>query len=657
MCGLFGLWYLDGSSIEPAALSRAARRLRHRGPDDEGYFLAYPAAKTQAHAGGADSPVALNLPDLQHLRAASYSLGLAFRRLSILDLSPEAHQPMTDADGRFTLILNGEIYNYRELREELAATGTVFRTRSDTEVLLAAWRAWGRDALSKLVGMFAFAVYDRDQRRLTLVRDPFGIKPLYYAEALGRFAFASEIAPLLDLNFVSRRARPQRVYDYLRFGVTDHGGETLLADVRQLPAGTFLDWTLDSPGAVMPQSYYQLDPHRRCDVSFDDAAARIRDLFLDNVRLHLRSDVPVGVCLSGGIDSSAILSAMRYLEPSAEIHAVSYVADDPSIDESRWIDVAAAHARATVHKVRLSPEDLTTDLTHLIESQGEPFGSTSIHAQHAVFRRAAERGIKVMLDGQGADELFAGYRPYLAARAASLLAHGRIGALRRLIRHASRLPGESTGALMQQVAGLLLPETVQSLFRPLAGRPRVPAWLDRRWFAERGVTFELLWRGRGRDVLRCRLHEALTRDSLPMLLRYEDRNSMAHSVESRVPFLTPALVAYVAALPEAHLVSDTGETKSVFRAAMRGLVPDVILNRRDKIGFATPERDWLSRLRPWVRSMLESDALARVPTLRPDVVRRECEDVLAGRARFDFRVWRWINLVAWTRAFEISFAD
>ncbi|MGH2585608.1 MAG: asparagine synthase (glutamine-hydrolyzing), partial [Dehalococcoidia bacterium] len=349
------------------------------------------------------------------------------RRLAILDLSEAGWQPMTAVEGRYFLVFNGEIYNFIELRGELEALGHTFRSGSDTEVLLAAYIEWGPRALTRLVGMFAFAILDTCKRSLFLARDFSGIKPLYYATPGNAFAFASEIKALLDLPGISRRVDPQRLYHYLRFSIVDHRDGTLFADVRQLPAAHYMEVPLDNPSAARPVRYWRLAREQRRDLSFKQAATRFRDLFLESIRLHLRSDVPVGVALSGGIDSSAVIMAMRQLQgPNLELHSFSYIAEDQSdVNEECWVDLVAGAARSTVHKVRATPQDLLAELDDLIETQEEPFANTAIFAQYRVFRLAHEAGIKVMLSGQGADEILGGYRPYLAARLASYVRHGQ----------------------------------------------------------------------------------------------------------------------------------------------------------------------------------------------------------------------------------------
>jgi asparagine synthase (glutamine-hydrolysing) len=643
MCGIAGMVWAE-PAVPRACAADVLRLLAHRGPDDHGWLLLTPQG---VHRGRGD-------PGNVCAEAA-----LLHRRLSILDLSDAGWQPMSTPDGRYHIVYNGEIYNYVELRRQLEGLGHVFRSRSDTEVLLAAYARWSRQALGRLLGMFAFAVLDSRARTLFLARDFFGIKPLYYTQLPGGFAFASEIKALLDLPGLKRAVNPHRLYDYLRFGLTDHGSQTLFAAVRQLPAAHCLEVALDRPGEARPVRYWQVDLNDRLDLSLDEASRRLRELFVENVRLHLRSDVPVGAALSGGIDSSAIVTAMRHLEPRLDLHAFSYVADDAAVSEERWIDTAAAAARAVVHKVQPAAADMVADLDRLVYQQDEPFGSTSIYAQDRVFRLAREAGVTVMLDGQGADELLGGYRPYLAARLASLLRQGRLGRAYGFVRRAARLPGSGGWKrLLAHAGSLALPPCLKGWALRLAGRGRLPAWLNGTWLASHGV------RARPRraapaaaEVLRQELRQSVVETSLPMLLRYEDRNSMAHSIESRVPFLTVPLVDFVLRLPEEHLIGRDGTSKNVFRLAMRGLVPDAVLDRKDKIGFATPEQRWLGVLGPWVDKTLRSDAAHQIPALHAAEMRREWQEIQEGRQPFDFRVWRWVNLIRWAERFAVTFGD
>jgi asparagine synthase (glutamine-hydrolysing) len=602
--------------------------MAHRGPDGEGH-----------EAFGVHGTTV----ELGHLR------------LAIIDLDPRANQPFLAADGRYAIVFNGEIYNYIELREELLRQGCTFRTQSDTEVLLQAWSTWGERALDRFVGMFAFVLLDRQAGEVVLARDPFGIKPLYLARTRDGWAVSSEIPPLLDCPGVSREGDPQAAYAYAVFGQTDGTRRTLFRDVETFPAAHVARLQLARPGAWTFKAYWAPQVATR-DWTFAEASHELRGAFLQSVALHLRSDVPLGAALSGGIDSSAIVAGMRAVGGDAlAIHAFSFVAPGHAVDESAWIRIAAQAAGAHSHLVSASPDELVGDLDRLVDVQGEPFGSTSIYAQYRVMELARQNGIKVMLDGQGSDELFAGYRPYIAARFSEHLAAGRPDKAIGFLQQAATLPGTSPRRIALQGLGALAPEWLVPFGRTLVGKPLVPDWLDQAWLARRGVVFAPPRSRRG-SALRDRLIESLTATVLPALLRYEDRNSMVWSIESRVPFLTTQLADLAYSCPSTFLISETGETKAVLRAALRGLVPDAILDRRDKIGFATPESAWLDSLKPWAKTILAGDAARRIPFLRLEAVERAFDALLARPVAGEFQGWRWLNLIRWAERFDVVFS-
>lgn len=640
MCGIAG-FTSQSREVCPTRVSSVLHRLSHRGPDDLGWLMY--------------SPGSLRTGREWKENRAVCDLLLLHRRLSILDLSERGWQPMSSPCGRYHIVYNGEIYNYLELREQLEALGYRFHTRTDTEVLLLAYMEWGADAVRRFVGMFAFAIFDVRLRKLFLARDFFGIKPLYYCSEEQQFAFASEIKALLEFNSASRQVNSSALLLYLRHGLSDQGATTLLAAVRQLPAAHYMEVSIDKPGSAEPIPYWKPEL-TTLDISFEEAARKLRDMFLDSIQLHLRSDVPVGAALSGGIDSSSIVACMRHIDAGLELHTFSYIADDPRLSEECWINLIAAAAKPRVHKVRARPQDLLSDMEVLLEAQEEPVGSTTIYAQHRVFRLAREAGIKVMLDGQGADELLGGYRYYLGAQFASLVRQRRFRDALYLLRNAATLPDSGVLWVLLCSADYLFPRRWQTPLRALVGKELTPSWVKAAWFRERGTEDANVNFCPGRKVLQSALLRTLLQTSLPHLLRYEDRNSMAYSIESRVPFLTPQLAEFVLSLPEHYIVALDGTSKAVFRRAMLGIVPQPILERRDKIGFATPESEWLRTLNRWVEETLNSEAAAAMPFLDLKAIHREWQAMLFGRKRFDNRVWRWLNVIRWSQTFGIQYA-
>lgn len=621
MCGIAGYWSGQHTADWIPRMESALQSLRRRGPDDMGF---------------------------QRWQSGWGEVGLGHTRLSIIDLSAGGHQPMTSHNGRYSIVFNGEIYNYRELREELAVVGYGFRSQSDTEVLLAAWAAWGESCLPKLTGMFTFVVLDRERGTLTCARDAFGIKPFYYAETPKGFCFSSELPAAVALRGTGAALNLQRAYDYLAHGDYDSSDRTFIDGIRQLEPGKI--FVLDLNGGRLSASRCWWTPHVApvADISLPEAASELRRLFLESVSQHLRSDVPLGAALSGGVDSSAVVCAMRHLEPDATIHTFSFVAKDSPVSEEDWVDIVNAQIGATSHKVFVEADELARDLDDMILAQGEPFGSTSIYAQYRVFKAAREAGITVTLDGQGADELLAGYNGYPGKRVHSLLDQGRLRDAASFLRGWTEWPGRPLSHGLKLVVADYVNGDVYQRLRQLAGSNLRPSWLDWRQLEERGVCLRFP-RVLPDDVpgrrLMAELAISATRRGLPALLRHADRNSMRFSVESRVPFLTTRIVDFLFTLPEEYLISPQGETKHIFRKAMRGIVPDAVLDRRDKIGFATPEQRWLVHLgeqaRDWIR---EDTGLEFLHTSRMLVT---YDRMLAGSSKFSWQAWRWINYCRW----------
>jgi asparagine synthase (glutamine-hydrolysing) len=576
---------------------------------------------------------------------------LGHTRLSIIDLSPAGHQPMDFGEGRYTIVFNGEIYNYRELRKELESIGLRFRSDSDTEVLLGALAQWGLESLPRLVGMFAFALYDKIGQTLTLARDAFGIKPLFYRQQGKTFAFASEVPALVALSSTPPKIDQCQAWNYLQHGAYDQNADTFFESIRHLPPGHWMQINLESGRLVGPARWWWPPIEENKNISFQDAASHLRELFLKSVRLHLRSDVPLGAALSGGIDSSAVVCAMRYLEPEMPIHTFTYVARGSAVDEERWADIVNQHVGAIAHKVMVDPGDLLADMDDMIGCQGEPFGSTSIYAQYRVFRKVREEGVVVTLDGQGADEMLAGYPGYPIRLFESLMERNDAKALETLIKAWPEFKAPTGRARWKKWLRKCSPAWLRTLRRKILKRER-PAWVrfvpDKSGSGHNEFIFPKRdpQEGFGRRLVE-ELRENLAGRGLAALLRHGDRNSMRFSVESRVPFLTTEIAEFLLSLPEKYILSPEGETKSVFRAAMRGIVPDAILDRRDKIGFETPERSILQSNRDKLNEWLEN--LETIPFVDAGKCRQEMEEVLSGRKPFSFMPWRVINYCRWVK--------
>jgi asparagine synthase (glutamine-hydrolysing) len=631
MCGI---WFSLGFAPDPEAIDRVS----HRGPDGRGW-------RTFDSGAG---PVALG-----------------HRRLSIIDLSDAALQPMSYANDRYWIVFNGEIYNYLELRDELIECGHRFCTASDTEVLLAAYAQWGEAALDRLLGMFAFVLWDVETATVFAARDRFGIKPLYLYETPRGVAFASEIKQFLRLPGFVARLDIARTYDFLSAGIMEHTSGTMFAGVGQLQGGECVRLDLHHwhPGEALPvRRWYSVIEPGTIEIGEREAAERFAALLSDSVRLHLRSDVPVGSCLSGGLDSSSIVCLMaQALEAGggAKVNSVSACYNEKSVDERPFMEVVVAHAGCVPHWCYPRVEDAFAIAERITWHQDEPYGSTSIFAQWCVFEAARRAGLKVMLDGQGADEQLAGYHGCFPYYYASLIRQRRIVALLRTMIERRVWHGAS---LSEQLHTFVLPLLPPGLARRV--RRRRQTMVDHAWLDGEALRPHL---GRSAfDTAREQLAlppvagigdlcVVLTQSSnLAMLLHWEDRNSMAHAIEARVPFLDHRLVEFTLGLGDRHKIVG-GDTKRVLRRAMSGILPDKVRYRRDKLGFTTPEEAWFrGPLREMVRAGID-ETLARYPgLLNRRGVLAHAADMLEGRRTVDFSLWRIVNLGIWGRLFAVS---
>ena len=627
MCGLAGIVGTVTPEYAREQVRKMVSQLVHRGPDGEGLEVVPPRHR------GHDTLV------------------FGHRRLAILDRGAGGHQPTWSPDRRHLLIFNGEIYNYRSLRKRLTTLGHVFRSTGDTEVLIHTLAEWGIEGVGNLSGMFALAWHDLVSDTTWLIRDPLGIKPLYYVHLDGAVAFASEIPPLLALPGVARTGNPSRLFDFLAHGRTDHGAETMFLGVHQVPGGHALCLR---PGEDPQLLRWTDSGNQRARATTCPPAETLRALLLDTVSRHLQADVPIGVALSGGIDSGAVaVAAHRLLPRDTRFRAFTFLNADPAITEAPGCTLNAAAAGAVVETFDLSPDALLDQLPATLAIQAEPFADPVVIAQRELFTRARAAGVTVVLTGEGADEVFAGYPWFLPARTAGCIRSGHwIQALRDLRR---RTPATSC---LPETARLSLPLAASRALRRLQGpvTHRLPycRWIDAAFFQDRGVTPEPPWHPRRRPVLQGRLAHARQTHYLPALLRYQDRNAMHASTENRVPFLAPEMVAFAESLADRKLIAPDGTGKAVLRAALAGLVPPAVLARPVKTGFAVPAAAWMRQLRPRIEARL-GPAIRTLPGVIPDCLPPLLGGLTSG-APWAVRVaWRLLCVDEWCRQFDVGF--
>jgi asparagine synthase (glutamine-hydrolysing) len=635
MCGITGIWNQNLQPINRDILKSFTDIISHRGPDDSGFYF-----------------------------ADDFGLALGHRRLAILDLSPAGHQPMPSKDGKIWLVFNGEIYNYLELAAELTNHGFSFQSHCDTEVIIAAYQAWGFDCLHRFNGMFAFLLWDERKKLLWAVRDRFGIKPLYiYQQPHQLIAFASEIKQFTTLPQWQAEINPQKAYDFLAYGLFDHTQETLFQSVWQLRGGEYLTLSLDQNddyfGKIQVKSWYKL-PQKSRELTLDQAANSVRTLLGDSVKIRLQADVTIGSCLSGGLDSSSIVCLANQIRQnehtSYPLQTFSACFDIPQCDERPYINSVVTATNIQPHYIFPEPLELFNLLDKITWHQDEPFCSTSIFAQWCVFEQAKKSGVAVMLDGQGSDEYFAGYHGFYGALFKYLLQKKQLISLSKELLFSYRYQGSTK--FLKSVESIL-PQTIRQLIRQILGYPSAtnfPFWIN----SDKMQSLEI----NPHDPFKI-LHQTdtpiqdlsalqLTNTSLPMLLHWEDRNSMAHSIEARVPFLDYRIVEFVYGLDDSVKIKN-GETKTVLRSAMTGIIPDSVRNRKDKMGFVTPECHWM---RETLYNTFKSELQEAITTLElwlhPQLINQIFADTIAGKRLFNATIWRVINFSRWVKVFNVK---
>lgn len=630
MCGIAGIvnFYHKPNMV---ILEKMADIIAHRGPDGSGYF-------------------------------SEGSIALAHRRLAIIDRSDAGKQPMEYLN-RYVITYNGEIYNYLELCKELKLHGYLFHSNTDTEVIMAAYDHWGKDCLSRFNGMFAFALYDRAKKEVFLARDRFGKKPLYYyIDPEKIFYFASEIKQFTVIDKWQAKLNSQRAYDFLNWGVTDHTDQTLFASVFQLRGGECLTLDLkqnhipsNHDGWLKPTKWYSLEK-TSTSITDKNPEHRFLELLQDSIRLRLRADVPIGSCLSGGLDSSSIVCiANKFFREQGSIEnqkTFSFCTNVKEYDEKEYIDEVVRATQVDAYYTYPEPLDLFEQLGKLVWHQDEPFGSTSIFAQWSVFKLAREENVAVMLDGQGADEQLAGYHGFLAQRYASLCKKIQLIKLFQEIYAVKKIHGYSMYRSLQYLINGMLSGKVRQYARVLVGiETLIPSWLNMAQLGAQPMTpFAEIDRA---TTISSFSKTQLMSTHLPMLLRWEDRNSMAHSIEARVPFMDYRLVEYTYNLPDDFKLSK-GITKRILRNSMSGILPEKIRMRMDKKGFVTPESIWFKKHADMFRSYLDVILKKHNDIFESQEIYRMFDAVLSGNEKFSHAIWRVICFGSWMEKFNVK---
>jgi len=596
MCGIFGIIDQQNRPVETSLIQAACDRIAHRGPDGQGIY-----------------------------QGPFWAFG--HRRLAVIDLSDKGRQPMKYRNQ--VLTYNGEIYNYLELREELEKAGFQFQSDTDTEVLLAAYCHWGKDCLQRFNGMWAFALYDAERQQIFCSRDRFGIKPFYYTQCGGQFCFASEIKQFTALPYWPRRLNTTRAWEFLVKGYHDHTPETFFEGVFQLPGGSTLIYDLQNHQYQI-QSYYQLSEQLSPlnAIKKEEAVQEFYSRFQHAVKLRLRSDVPVGTALSGGLDSSSIVGMIHsLLDGQGQQRSISACFEGKAIDERPFIEAVVEQHKVKPTFVYPRFEQLFENFGQLIWQQDEPIAGAGVFAQQQVFQAARANGITVMLDGQGADEILCGYEKFYLPLLKQQWRQKPLAAMNNIYRFFQLHqigPAEAIGAGWQFLNKVKKEEV---------------NWLD----VDQKMIRESLFRRAADQDLRSTSLNALAGVGLPILLHYEDRNSMAASVESRLPFLDYQLVEFCLSLPD-HLKIQQGVRKYILREAMKPLLPQKVYHRYDKLGYATPQKQWMKKHQAVFQQYLKEAIAASQGLIRPVVADSEDADLQ----------WRIIAFGQWMQQFDLS---
>jgi asparagine synthase (glutamine-hydrolysing) len=607
MCGIAG--FIDSrlsKQEQDPLLEKMLEAIAHRGPDARGKYF-------------------------------DNAVGLGHNRLAIIDLSEDGNQPMFR--GQNAIVYNGEVYNYREIRKTLEASGISFKTNSDTEVILAAYEKYGVDCVQHFVGMWSFALWDAEKQLLFCSRDRFGIKPFFYLNQGDRFYFGSEYKALFPASLFSSDINEAQVSRGLQLGWNTWHNETYYKAIHALPAGCNLIYKAGRELEIF--RYWDIDTEKQSNLSWAESKEQFRELFLDSVRLHMRSDVEVGGCLSGGLDSSAIASVIGKEFPNSKFKTFTvYYEGENEVDERPWVtEVLKKYPQLDPYYFTPSDDDIRNSFERAIWHADVPLAGSSPISQYFVMQLAASKGIKVLLDGQGSDEMLGGYMHSLTRLIGGNLGKWNLGsALTQLNAHASMQDfslGKKLNLLLKSLlAGFQSEQSLYELeykryFPFLSNNSEIPFQLEQ----NNGTRLNQF------------LYQLTFASSLPTLLQFEDRNSMAFSIESRVPFLDHRLVEFVFTLPDQAKIYN-GVTKNVLRESMRNIMPSAITDRKDKKGFVTPgEVKWL---RGPLSFLLEQE-FKDIDFLQNNKVRQLIDDFKRGNNTNANLVWRLVVLRWWMR--------
>ena len=656
MCGITG-YFNQENHFDPQRFAKANNIIRHRGPDDFGYI-------------SFDTDLKINIWKDENLKDfnSNPTIGaLGFRRLSIIDLSPSGHQPMSDNTGDYWIVFNGEIYNYIELRQELEQKSYRFNSNTDTEVILNAYREWDTECLDRFNGMWAFCILDKKKKKLFCSRDRLGIKPFYYTLHNNSFAFSSEIKQLLELfpnsfNKINNRL----AFDFLALGsYGNETRETYFEGIVKLNAGCYLE--IDLNGAINPGNEKEWWNLPRYDsfikLNDNDVFEKLAFLLEDSVKLRLRSDVPVGTALSGGLDSSGIVCLLNkiYNENADSNKVFTISSNDKANDDSYYANIIINSVPVTSFMQNFEDHANLNELEKFTWHQDEPLQTASIFGSWQLYRFIKEQGITVALDGQGADELMGGYNRYPFRKYLSDTMHNNgfsnyLSQVKQVsVVHKKPIPDILLNTLISaftEKTKLLAPQ-----FFYLKKIRSISPLLNKSFLSEQMLQSKIVNKAFSNQVssfhsmLKQESYELTRHTNLPGILRQVDRNSMAFSVESRLPFLDFRLVEFLFTLPPRYMINN-GYTKYAYRMSMKDTIPNEVLWRKSKIGFRMPEFEILNHNKAFVKELLFKNGTNDF--INKPMLEKEIDTLLSQKSNYNNVVWRMLCFSIWKNTFKMS---
>jgi asparagine synthase (glutamine-hydrolysing) len=655
MCGITGYLTLR-NDFSSKKFSAANNMVRYRGPDDYGYFIIDNNFKHKKYKSE-------YLKDFD-AKEKAVLIAFGFRRLSIIDLTENGAQPFYDKSTDSVIVFNGEVYNYKELRIDLEKLGYKFTSDTDTEVILKSYREWGIECVNKFNGMWAFCLVDIRRRRIYLSRDRLGVKPLYYYHDNNRFIFGSEVKQILPLMPIPESINDSVLLDYLIGSYGNETEETFFKNVYKIPAGYYFELFLNDQISISKTEYWNLPlvtDNPAPNVSFNKLKEELFELFEDSIKLRLRSDVPLGTCLSGGLDSSGIVCMLERLLPDKNHKVFTIQSVNSEIDETEYVKEVIKKTGFQSFYKRPDTIDLINEYPKFVWHHDEPILSASIFGGYHVYKLAKDNGVTVVLDGQGADELLGGYEigvQYLYLQ--ELFKKGSISDfIHQLKSNTLRYNASEYYIIYKILHGLLKEFTKRGSSRITKMQKKknvlneLESWINKDYIHDNIDRSQYLSKTyipehRFNSDFKKRSYLLMKHTNLPGILRQVDRNSMAFSLEARVPFLDYRIVEHIYKIPVRYLMHD-GLTKYIYREAMKNIIPENIINRVDKRGFSMPEREWLNSITEDLDELFDNYNDNTIINI--NYLRNNYKILIQSPIHYNNILWRVINAIIWQKEF------